>query len=156
MTTSQQIAHRFREVILNGTWIANTNYKDQLSNLDWEIATTKIGSFNTIAALTFHIHYYIAGLKNVFEGGTLDIKDKYSFDAPPIQSQADWENLLSTFWKDSERFAFLVEQMSEQQLNAAFVDEKYGSYARNIDAMIEHGYYHLGQIVLIKKMVLNP
>ena len=36
-----------------------------------------------------------------------------------------------------------------------FVDEKYGTFQRNIEAMIEHSYYHLGQIVLIKKMLLQ-
>jgi hypothetical protein len=36
-----------------------------------------------------------------------------------------------------------------------FVNEKYGSLQRNIDAMIEHSYYHLGQIVLIRKIIAN-
>lgn len=43
--------------------------------------------------------------------------------------------------------------MEETKLNAYFVEEKYGSYYRNIDAMIEHSYYHLGQIVLINKIL---
>lgn len=153
--SAKQLANRFREVILNGTWIANTNFKSQLSDLTWQQATTKIESFNTIATLTFHIHYYIAGILQVFEGGTLDIKDKYSFDHPPFQSQADWENLLNQLWRDAEKFADLVEKMPDERLNEPFVDEKYGNYQRNIDGMIEHSYYHLGQIVLIKKRVLS-
>ena len=75
MKRTEQIANRFREVILNGVWIANTNYKDQLANITWHQATTKTGSLNTIAALAFHIHYYIAGILNVFEGGALEIRD---------------------------------------------------------------------------------
>lgn len=150
-----QIAHRFREVILNGTWIANTNYKDQLEGLNWKMATQKIDSLNTIADLAQHIHYYISGILNVFNGGTLDIKDKYSFNFPPIQSQGQWEKFLNKFWNDTERFAVFVEQMTDEKLNDVFVDEKYGTYHRNIEAMIEHSYYHLGQIVLIKKMLLQ-
>ena len=150
-----QIAHRFREVILNGTWIANTNYKDQLEGLNWKTAIQKIDSLNTIADLAQHIHYYISGILNVFNGGTLDIKDKYSFDFPPIQSQNQWEDFLNKFWNDTERFAVFVEQMTDEKLNDVFVDEKYGTYHRNIEAMIEHSYYHLGQIVLIKKLLLQ-
>lgn len=149
------IASRFREVILNGTWIANTNYKHQLAALDWETATAPFNGLNTIAVLAQHIHYYINGIKNVFEGGTLDIKDQYSFDFAPIRSQEQWELFLSTFWKDSETFAHLIEQMEEGQLEQVFVQEQYGTYLRNIDAMIEHSYYHLGQIVLIKKLLLE-
>lgn len=153
MKKTDQIANRFQEVILNGTWVANTNYKEQLSNLNWEIATTKFKSLNTIADLAQHIHYYISGINNVFKGGTLDIKDKFSFDFNLINSQIGWEAFLLRFLKDSEEFAYLIKQMSDEKLKQVFVDEKYGTYQRNIDAMIEHSYYHLGQIVLIKKII---
>ena len=153
MSSTFEIAKRFREVILNGVWVVSTNYKQQLTDLNWEIATTKFASLNTIALLAQHIHYYINGVKNVFKGGSLDIRDKYSFDFPPIQSQSEWENFLNTFFTDAEEFALLIEQMPEEKLKEVFVDEKYGTYQRNIDAMIEHSYYHLGQIVLIKKIL---
>ncbi|RLD29113.1 MAG: DUF1572 domain-containing protein [Bacteroidetes bacterium] len=155
MKLTTEIANRFREILLNGDWVAATNFKDQLSDLTWEQATTKIGKLNTIAILTFHINYYIAGILNVFEGGSLDIRDKYSFDLPPIKSQEDWEKLLDKMWNDAEKFANIVELMPDKKLEEVFVDEKYGSYKRNINAMIEHSYYHLGQITLIKKMVLE-
>jgi len=155
MNQSLQIANRFREVILNGTWISNTNFKDQLVNSDWQIATKKVDSLNTIADLAQHIHYYISGILNVFNGGTLDIKDQFSFNFPPIESQEQWNLFLNRYWNDTEEFALKLESMSDEKLNSVFVDEKYGSYRRNIEAMIEHSYYHLGQIVLIKKMLLQ-
>lgn len=153
MTNTLEIANRFRETILNGTWIANTNYKHQLENLDWKIAVTPVKNLNTIAVLAQHIHYYINGINNVFKGGTLDIKDKFSFDFPAVTSKEEWETFLTNFWKAAEEFAFLVEQMQDEKLDQGFVDQKYGTYKRNIEAMIEHSYYHLGQIVLIKKLL---
>jgi len=41
MNTPMKLANRFHEVMLNGTWIANTNFKNELENLDWKIATAK-------------------------------------------------------------------------------------------------------------------
>ncbi|CAA9200041.1 hypothetical protein FLA105534_02937 [Flavobacterium bizetiae] len=155
MKKTSEIANRFKETILNGTWIANTNYKDQLENLDWKIATTQVKNLNTISLLAQHIHYYINGINNVFKGGTLDIKDKFSFDFPPINSQQEWQDFLSKFWNTTEEFASFVAQMPDENLDEVFVDAKYGTYQRNIDAMIEHSYYHLGQIVLIKKIITN-
>ncbi|MCB0518315.1 MAG: DinB family protein [Lewinellaceae bacterium] len=154
MSLSRQIAGQFKEVQLSGTWVA-TNLKTQLSDVTWEQATTKVGPLNTIAALAFHINYYVAGLVQVLEGGPLDIRDKYSFDMPPIHSQADWEKLLDKMWADAEKFASLVEQMPDERLWEGFVDEKYGNYYRNLLGMIEHSYYHLGQIVLIKKILMQ-
>ncbi|MDQ8014809.1 MAG: DUF1572 domain-containing protein [Flavobacterium nitrogenifigens] len=155
MKSTAEIANRFREVILNGTWIANTNFKDQLENLDWKIAVSPIQGLNTIAALAQHIHYYINGINQVFKGGTLDIKDTFSFDFPPIHSQEQWDSFLNQFWNDAEAFASFVEQMPDENLNEVFVEAKYGTYKRNIEAMIEHSYYHLGQIVLIKKQLTH-
>lgn len=147
------IAKQFREVFLDGKWVVATNLKAQLADVTWEQATTKIGSLNTIAALVFHLHYYVAGVLKVLEGGSLDIQDKYSFDMPPIQSQADWEVLCNKMWRDAEKFAALLELMPAEQLQADFVVSKYGNYDLNMHAMIEHGYYHLGQIVLINKLL---
>jgi len=153
MTKNEQLANRLREVVLNGDWVANTNIKDQLDTLDWKIATQKVEPFNTISILAQHIHYFVVGIKNVFDRGTLEIRDQYSFDFPPIASQSEWIEFQNTFLSDTEKLAASIEKLPENQLEANFVDEKYGSYLRNIDGLIEHCYYHLGQIVLLKKLL---
>jgi len=153
MTRNITIATRLREVLLNGHWIANTNYKEQILSINWQQAIQNIASLNTIAALTYHINYYLAGLLNAFENGKLEISDKYSFDLPEIQSEADWNKLVTDFLDNSEKFANHVEKMNDSIFDQPFIDEKYGNYLRNIEGVIEHSYYHLGQISLIKKMI---
>ncbi|MDO6674597.1 DinB family protein [Tenacibaculum sp. 1_MG-2023] len=132
-----------------------TNFKEQIIDLDWKQATQKIEDFNTIADLTFHINYYISGVLKVLEGGTLDIRDKFSFDSPPIKSEQNWKELVNKFCSNSEKLISLVEKMTDEKLLSDFVNKKYGTYFRNIDVMIEHTYYHLGQIILIKKKVIQ-
>ncbi len=149
------MADRIREVLLHGRWIANTNYRDQIEHLTWQQATYKIGNLNSIAALTFHVNYYLAGLIKVFQGGALEIRDKYSFDLPPIRSATDWNKLVAEFLANAAEFARQVETMEDHTLDQPFVDEKYGTYLRNIEGVIEHAYYHLGQISLLKKMILE-
>lgn len=155
MTQGEILANRFREVILHGTWIANTNFKNEISELSWEEATLKIKDFNTIAALTFHINYYTEGLVNVLKGGSLEISDKYSFNLPEINSQAQWDTLKNSLFTNAETFAQLVSKLPEEKFSELFVDAKYGTYLRNIDGAIEHSYYHLGQIVLVKKLLIT-
>ncbi|MDR3010731.1 MAG: DinB family protein [Sphingobacterium sp.] len=149
------IANRLREVLLNGHWIANTNYQEQLLDTTWEQAIFKINNLNTIAALTYHINYYLEGLLTAFERGKLEISDKYSFDVPVIASKADWDSLVNKFLKNAAAFADSITTFEEEQFDQPFIDEKYGSYLRNIEAVIEHSYYHLGQISLIKKMIIQ-
>ena len=154
MKKSDFIANRLREIFLNGYWIANTNYRDQLASINWQQATHQVENLNTIAALTYHINYYLAGILTVFNGGVLEIKDQYSFDLPPIHSEADWNKLASELFDNASVFAIAVEKMPEEKFDEVFVNEKYGTYQRNIEAVIEHSYYHLGQLVLIKKLIL--
>lgn len=153
MTRSKLIAGRIREVYLNGTWIANTNFKDLILNIPWQNATQKVENLNTIAELTFHINYYLVGLLHAFETGKLEISDQFSFDMKPIQSAADWKNLTDNFIDNAEKFANRVEQLADQTLDEIFINERYGTYLRNIEGVIEHSYYHLGQISLIRKMI---
>ena len=155
MELNNYLANRLKEIFTEGKWVVGTNFKEQIIDLDWNQAIQKIDDFNTIADLTFHIDYYIAGVAKVLEGGSLDIKDKFSFDAPPIDSEQDWKDLVNKFCSDSEKFIRLVENMSDEKIMSDFVDKRYGSYFRNIDAVIEHTFYHLGQIILIKKRIKN-
>jgi uncharacterized damage-inducible protein DinB len=153
MTRNKLIAARIREVYLNGTWIANTNFKEQILNISWQTSTQKVENLNTIAALTFHINYYLHGILYAFETGKLEISDKFSFDMKPIQSAQDWDSLRSDFLLNAEKFADRVEQLADQTFDEVFIDENYGTYLRNIEGVIEHSYYHLGQISLIRKMI---
>lgn len=108
-----------------------------------------------ISVLTYHINYYLSGLLSAFETGKLEISDKYSFDLPPISSQASWDKLVSDFLNNAQQFADWVEQMDDSVLDQPFIDERYGTLLRNIEGVIEHSYYHLGQISLIKKLIVE-
>lgn len=156
MTRNVTIASRLREVLLDGYWIADTNYRDQLMHLTWQQATQKVGNLNTIAALTYHINYYLTGLLNALEKGKLEISDKYSFDLPPILSALDWDTLRTEFLSNSEKFAARIEQLDDSLFDKPFIDPVYGTLLRNLEGVIEHSYYHLGQISLIRKMILQP
>lgn len=151
-TLSKLIAKHFRELYFGGNWAAS-NLKEQLSDVSWQEAMVSVNSLNTIATLTYHIHYYVTAALVVLEGGKLNAKDAYSFDHPPIHSEEDWEKMLEKVWSEAERFTALIEELPDEQLVAVFEQEKYGNYYRNLAGIIEHGHYHLGQIALIKKLV---
>jgi len=153
MSRSIILAGRLREVFLNGSWIANTNYQEVLKDLTWQQAVQKVGSLNTIAALIFHVNYYLTGFLAVFQGRKLEIHDKYSFNLPPITSEIEWNKLVCDFLANSEAFVQKIEKMNDEELEKPFFEEKYGTFLRNIEGVIEHSYYHLGQISLIRKII---
>ena len=154
MNLTSQLTKHFRDFYFGGNW-TDVNLKDSLAGISWQQATTKVNSLNTIAQLVFHMNYFVNATMRVLQGKPIDAHDKLSFDRPPVGSQEDWEKLVEKTWNDAENFASLVEQLPESKLWETFVEEKYGSYYKNIQGIIEHNHYHLGQIVLIKKIVTS-
>lgn len=151
--SNQFLADRLQEVLLDGSWIAHTNFKAQIQTLDWRLAIQKVGDLNTISALIFHINYYLEGLLHAFQAGELTIRDQYSYDVLPIQAFSDWEALVNRFLHNAEKFIEMVREMEEDQLSGPFIAPQYGSCYRNILGKVEHSYYHLGQISLLRKML---
>ena len=147
-----QLAKHLRDVFFGGNW-TSVNLRDSLANITWQQANSKIHSLNTILALVYHINYYISAVTKVLQGEPLVASDKFSFDHPSIESQEEWQRLLDKTWKDAENFAYWIEQLPESKLWEGFEGGKYGNYYRNIQGIIEHSHYHLGQIVLIKKLL---
>ena len=151
MNLSEQLVKHLKEVHFGGNWTW-VNMKDTLADVTWQQATAKVGSLNTIAALTFHINYFVAVVIKALTEQVLDGNDKLSFDHPAIDGPEDWDAMRNKLLADAETFAALILKIPEEQLGDIFFQEKYGTYFRNIVGIIEHTHYHMGQIVIIKKI----
>jgi uncharacterized damage-inducible protein DinB len=152
MNVTEQMGKHMRAVYLGGNW-TDVHLKKVLADVTWQEATTQVDSCNTIATLVFHMNYFIHVVIKVLEGGPLEGNDKLSFDHPPINSSEDWEQFLEQSWEAVDTFANLIAKMPEDTLWENIGDEKYGNFYFNLHGIIEHTHYHLGQIVLVKKLL---
>jgi hypothetical protein len=91
----------------------------------------------------------------VLEGKQLEAHDKFSFDHPLISSQEEWKFFVQEVLSKAEKVASLISALPDERLSEHFFIEKYGSYYRNLTGVIEHTHYHLGQIVIIKKLITS-
>ncbi|NNJ89501.1 MAG: DUF1572 domain-containing protein [Eudoraea sp.] len=148
------ISEHIRQVYFGGNWTA-VNLKDTLDGISWEMATKKVEPLHTIAELVYHMNYFVTVMLRVLNGKPLQGNDAVSFDCPPINSQADWEGFQKSIIKEIETFADLVTSLPEEQLWELVGDKKYGNYYRNLHGIIEHCHYHLGQIVLLRKLLFS-
>ena len=153
MNLSQALSKQLHDVHFGGNWTA-VNLKDVLKEVDWQQAIQQNDQFNTIAKLVYHIHYYSAAILKVFEGGPLDASDKFSFDVPPISKGSEWEALTQKLFQDNDRLVECISQFDPEKWFEPFAGGKYGTYYRNVAGLIEHTHYHLGQIVIIKKILI--
>lgn len=152
MEYTKQIAKQLRDVHFGGNWTW-VNFKETLDGINWKQATTQVHELNTIAALVYHISYYSAGVTEFLNGQPLTTKDKFSWEMPDLNSEEDWQNLVNEFWENAENLVKAIEEFPGEKLDEIFHEEQYGNYYRNLHGIIEHCHYHLGQIVLIKKIL---
>lgn len=154
MTISQQLSKHLEQVYFGGNW-TEVNVKDTICKINIDIANHKVEGFNTILALSFHMHYFIKGVAQVFKGETLDIRDKFSYQHPKISSQKEWRKLQESMWLEAQEFVELIENFPNSSWNTFFTHEKYGTYFSNVLGLIEHTHYHLGQIVFLNKIITS-
>ena len=152
MTFPQQIAKHLRDTFFGTNWTCS-NIQENLKDVTWEQATTQVYDLNTIFTLMQHITYYIPAQIQVLQGNLLVASDAESFITPNINNEIEWQLFLHEKYEEAEQLASLIENLSEEKLNEYFAEEKYGTYFKNLVGMIEHLYYHLGQIVFLKKII---
>jgi len=152
MQLPHQLAKHIRGVYFGGNWTA-VNLKDTLADVTLEQAVHKAEGIHSIMALTFHIGYFVEGTNDVLRGGELTIRDKFSFDHPTLRTEEHWRTFVDHTLTQGEEFATLVEKLSAEKLLEDFTDPKYGTYQSNLLGTIEHNHYHLGQIVVLKKLL---
>jgi len=149
----QELSRQLKEFHF-GNNFSGPYMQDLLQDVDYKIATEKLYNLNSIAKLVFHINYYIEGICEVLKGGELSIRDAFSFDMPVIQSEEEWQALKDNSYQHANLLADLIEQLPEGELSSEFVKSDYGTYFRNLTGLIAHSHYHLGQIAIIKKIIL--
>jgi uncharacterized damage-inducible protein DinB len=152
MNPAPLIARALREVYngKNWTWV---DLRTALQDVDWKAATARVGELNPIALLVYHMDYYVRIQLKVLQGGSLEGSDKDSFNMPPVQSQGAWEALVKQAFDNAEALAQRIEKLPEERLGETFSEEKYGDLYRNLQGNVEHLHYHLGQILVLKKLV---
>lgn len=151
---AKQLAKNLRDVHFGGNWTF-VNLKETLKDINRNMAVFKTGEQHSVAALVYHIHYFIKTLNTVLEDNKLEGNDKLSFDHPAINSDEEWNEFLQKVWLAATKCARLLEAFPDKKLNEDFIDKKYGTYYRNIAGIIEHTHYHLGQISALKTIIIR-
>ncbi len=150
MNHSEALAKQYHDLIEGGN-IAGVGFKEVLRDVTWQEATTQIGDCNTINTLVYHVQYYVKMVTKMLEEGQLEGNDAASFVHEPVTSKEAWETLLNNTFHEAKTFTKLLAQLPEKRLSEPF--KVYGTYYRNLHGLIEHTYYHLGQMRLLKKLI---
>jgi hypothetical protein len=150
---TQGIARHIREIHFGNNW-SDIDMTTTLADVTWQQAVaTPIPNANSIAVLVFHTNFYLNYVHKSIKEGVYKFDHEDSFKAPPIESEADWQALLQKTWDDAEAFAQTVEKLTVGRNFYNAVPPFQNSFYKNLQGVVEHNHYHLGQIVMLKKLL---
>jgi uncharacterized damage-inducible protein DinB len=145
MPKSAFIASRVHALFFGPNW-TGTSLSELIQNHSFaEFSNAKVGT-NSAAAVLFHIHYYQKAQLAVLQGGPLLAKDSESFHHSQWEHESDWLQFGSTVIDTGRELEAVIAQLPESIWSEPFVKAEYGSYETNLIGMLEHSYYHFGQL----------
>lgn len=131
------------------------NISNTLKDVSWQKAQQKTAaSQNTIASLVHHLYYWNEIIMERIKGINPSIPDTNGFDVNELKNENDWNNLKDKTHQSFIQLADAVKSFSEERLFEISPTGK-SSYYKNFQGIVEHAHYHLGQIVMLKKLLYN-
>ena len=88
------------------------------------------------------------------QGTAVQINDANGYDHPPLNTEVDWQNLKSDNIQSAHELASAIRQFDEAKLLEPILPN-YSTAYKNLQGSVEHVHYHLGQIVILKKLIRN-
>ena len=151
MKITSLIAKHIKEVFDGTNW-TEIGIADTLADLTFEEATTVTqASRNTIASLVYHVKFYNDVVLQRLQGVSPHINDYNGFDMPELKSEGEWKQLIADAHQSFETLAAAAENFPEERLEELTPNGE-ASYYKNLHGIAEHAHYHLGQMIILKKL----
>ena len=152
MKINELIAQHINEVHEGGNW-TEVNIKDTLADVGYkEAITVTKASYNTIAALLHHLSFYNDVVMQRLSGSDPVIGEINGFDVPAISNEEDWIKLKERNIQSARQLVDAVKAFPEKKI-FEFTATGHATHYKTLHGISEHAHYHLGQIVLLKKLI---
>ena len=150
MTLAQHLGKHFRQAYFGGSF-TERNLREELSDMPLAVAQRRTAGGNSVVALVYHLHFYVRGVASVLGGGPLDTRDAASWQTPAIDTEDEWRAFVTQVLAEGEAFAKTLEALPEEELWKPFYRPTNAPTLTNALGVLEHVYYHLGQVVLLAR-----
>jgi hypothetical protein len=154
MKLTTLIAQHIIDVHQGGNW-TEVDITITLQDVTLEEATMHTqASPNTIASLLNHITYWNRVMVQRAQGIQVQIDNTNGYDHPLLLTEEDWQDLKKDNLRSAHELATAITQFDEAKLFESILPD-YSTAYKNFQGSVEHVHYHLGQIVILKKLIRN-
>jgi hypothetical protein len=149
MEITALIAQHLLDVHIGNNW-TDVNLSGTLADVTLQEAlSVSAASPNTIAGLVHHITYWNRHMIGRMKGVEATIPATNGFELPV---DFDWQRLKDDNIVSAHELAVAIREFDTARLEQPIMPGFSSAY-KNLQGTVEHVHYHLGQIVIIKKLL---
>lgn len=152
MSENKRISNLYQSVYNGEPWLEVTLAKT-LKDVNAEQAYRKINpKLNTIWEIVNHLIQWRRNILRRVQGETIITPD-HNYFVPVIDpSEAAWEQSLQNLEKSQESWNAFFVDFNDADLDKIYANNHH-TYYEHLHGIIQHDVYHLGQIVILKKLL---
>lgn len=152
MKESERISKLFEDLYNGNPWIEVT-IVGTLKNISAKHASKKIfPDRNSIWQIVNHMTSWRENVLLRVQGNEIQAPNNNYFMEITDTSEAAWEKALERLDNSQKQWTGFLKSFSESQFDTIYPPNKM-NYYEHIHGILHHDAYHLGQIVLLSKLV---
>jgi len=154
MNIAQHASQHYYEAFYGDNW-SEIDYKEVLDGLSFtEAVSITPASANSIAAIIYHVTFYSKTILQRLQGNNPKINEANGFDMPEIKIESGWQTLKQLFFEAANDLTAAIKNIPEEKWDKP-IFEYHDTFYKTVAGATEHAYYHLGQILILKKVLRN-
>ncbi|SHM57878.1 DinB family protein [Flavobacterium chilense] len=152
MSESKRVSNLYQSIYNGNPWLEVT-LAHTLENVTAEQAYRKINpKLNTIWEIVNHLIQWRRNILRRVQGETIITPDHNYFVPVLDSSEAAWEQSLQNLAKSQELWSACLNDFNDADFEKIDQNNNHNFY-EDIHGIIQHDVYHLGQIVILKKLL---
>ncbi|MCC9066554.1 DinB family protein [Flavobacterium piscisymbiosum] len=152
MSESKRVSNLYQSIYNGNPWLEVT-LANTLENVTAEQAYRKINpNLNTIWEIVNHLIQWRRNILRRVQGEIITTPDHNYFVPILDSSEASWEQSLQSLAKSQEMWNACLNDFNDADFEKIDQNNNHNFY-EDIHGIIQHDVYHLGQIVILKKLL---
>ena len=152
MKETERISGLIKALYNGHPWL-DVNMMDNLSKLTWLQAGRKVHPrLNTIWEIVDHLVSWRLNVLQRVQGEVIKTPADNYFAPVTERTEGDWTATLDRFQVSQDAWIQFLEQAGDETLEGVY-PVNHMTYYEQIHGIIQHDAYHLGQIVLLAKLL---
>lgn len=152
MSESKRVSNLYQSIYNGNPWLEVT-LASTLKDVTAEQAYRKINpNLNTIWEIVNHLIQWRRNILRRVQGETV-VTPEHNYFVPVLDSsEAAWEQSLQSLAKSQELWTVFFNDFNDADFDKIDPNNNHNFY-EDIHGIIQHDVYHLGQIVILKKLL---